>query len=52
MKHKEVIKKLESIGVEINYMQIDINMLEEECHDPAAFRTKICSTDDNRSISA
>ncbi len=50
MTHKEVIKELESIGVEIDYMQVDPTMLEEECQDSAAFRGKLLSAEESSLI--
>jgi hypothetical protein len=43
MTYKEVIKKLESIGLEIDYDFIDkeVKDLEQECENPVEFESKI-----------
>jgi|GEM_PF-1057804 hypothetical protein len=43
MTYKEVIKKLESIGLEIDYDFIDkeVKDLEKECENPVEFESKI-----------
>ena len=43
MTYKEVIKKLESIGLEIDYDVIDkeVDDLSQECKDPKSFEEKI-----------
>lgn len=43
MTYKEVIKKLESIGLEIDYDFIDkeVKDLEQQCDNPSDFEAKI-----------
>lgn len=41
MKYKDIIKEIESIGVEIDYMEVDIDKLDEECDDPNTYRGMI-----------
>lgn len=41
MTYNEVIKKLESIGVAIDYEKINVEDLNAECEDPKAFEDLI-----------
>ncbi len=41
MTYNEVIKELESIGLEIDYASIDVEDLNAECEDVEAFKAKI-----------
>jgi hypothetical protein len=41
MTYNEVIKKLESIGIAINYDAIEVEDLNSECEDQAAFEESI-----------
>ncbi len=46
MTYKEVIKRMESIGLAIDYSKIDVEDLEKECTNPEAFEEKIKKLDD------
>ncbi len=41
MTYNDVIKELESIGIEIDYEAIDVPDLNAPCDDPKAFEEKI-----------
>ena len=43
MSYKDVIKELESIGLEINYEAIDVEDLNEKCPDEESFRSQLHS---------
>jgi len=41
MTYNDVIKKLESIGIAIDYSAIEVSDLNSECADPVAFEKQL-----------
>lgn len=41
MSYNDIIKELESIGIEIDYSTIDVNDLNAVCQDADAFREQL-----------